>query len=103
MKSPHAWTIPRMRREALNLGHGHILYYNAHLSATGELAQLDEIVFAKRPDLVLQVSPGNDDMHDQTVIDALLSMQNLRALRMSVREKQDFSHSPVCANSVILA
>lgn len=91
MKSPHAWTTRKMRHEALKLGLGHILYFNAHLSSVDELAQLDEIVFATRPDLVLQVSPGNNDRHDQAVIDALLSMRNLRALRISVRKKQDFS------------
>jgi hypothetical protein len=91
VKSPHAWTASRMRNEAFGLRPGHTLYYNAHLSAVSELGQLDQIVFGKRPDLVLQVSPGMSGGHDQAVIDALLKMQNLRALRLSVRKKQDFS------------
>ncbi len=93
------WTIPKMQEAALLLRRRASIGFVFGADKLSDLVELDELLFAKRPDLILNIgSTASKGEYTEEWIDTLAGLKHIKALHLNIMQSQNLSKLQVLHN-----
>ena len=84
------WTPQKMKKSVESLKRGDKITFIFELNKLSDLTELDELVLAQRPDLILSVCSRRDKGdYSEQFSETFAGLKNVKALKLRMEQKQD--------------